>query len=108
MFKLFIKTLLFYTALFIGGALIFSMVWKDSTIMMANVNQWFTKHQLTFLVYHALVYLAFYFAWPYWVKTKVTLQEEPVSDEQITKAIRARYWCIGALMLLDYLFVSGV
>lgn len=79
-----------------------------ATLMLnhtSNLNQWrdfFTRCHSTFLIIHSLFYIAIYCLWPNLINLLAYQQPTP---NQIKKAMHARYYLIGAFLIIELLNV---
>ena len=80
-----------------------------ATLMLnhaSNVNQWrdfFTHFQSTFFIIHSLFYIAIYCLWPYLINVLAYRQPQQPTHKQINKAMHARYYLIGAFLMIELL-----
>ena len=99
---------LFIIALFqITGIAI--LILACATLMLnqtGNINHWrdfFTRFHSTFVIIHSLFYIAIYCLWPYLINMLAYRQPEPPTPKQIKKAMHARYYLIGAFLIIELL-----
>ena len=80
-----------------------------ATLMLHHTNQinngrdFLQSHHAFFLIVHMLFYIALFIAWPRMIRLLAKYQTELPTLAQMKKALHARYYLIGAFLLIELL-----
>ena len=69
--------------------------------VITNMSQWVDTHKNFFAVWHIVLLLAIWFGWG--AKVSYYAKQADVTELQVKKALRFRYWLIGFVALVSYL-----
>ncbi|BCZ97747.1 hypothetical protein SCZ71_12755 [Legionella pneumophila serogroup 1] len=67
----------------------------------SSMNDFFKTHQICFLLYHMLFYLALYWAWPKLITGMVNRRQHELDEAQIKLAVQARGYLLTALVFFE-------
>lgn len=93
----------------IQGVLLALLIFCLAPVFLENtniLNHWrihFQHLKWLFLSFHGTFYVCIWFGWPLLVRLIVSKRECQPSDTQFKIAIQARYYLIGALIILEAL-----
>ncbi len=86
---------------FVGGVVLASAYFYHQQATLGHFQDWLNRNQMHFVIWHMLLYLVFFMAWPYYIRYRA--KRHSWAEANIPLAINLRYYLIGFLLLLDCL-----
>ncbi|MBA2650293.1 MAG: hypothetical protein H0U75_12025 [Legionella sp.] len=71
------------------------------SIELNTANHFFQAHQMSFLIFHGLFYLALYWVWPKLIT--VLVGQNKLNESQIKMILQARVYLLAALVTFELL-----